>query len=71
MGAHAGLVFVKVALRRIPCLVYLPVLPFWLHIDLRQSHLVHVFFIGIIGIVMVRYRAVLFTANNDRTKGYK
>lgn len=43
MGAHAGLVYIKVFLRRIPLLVYAP-LPWWLDIDLRKSFLVHVLF---------------------------
>ena len=51
MGAHAGLVFIKVFLRRIPCLAYVDALPWWLHSDLRQSPLVHVCFtLVIIGI---------------------
>ena len=48
MGAHAGLVYIKVALRRLPLLAY-PALPFWLSVDLRQSLIVHaLFFLGII-----------------------
>jgi membrane protease YdiL (CAAX protease family) len=50
MGAHAGLVAVKVILRRIPLIAFLPSeqLPFWINKDLRMSLLVHVlFFIGI------------------------
>jgi membrane protease YdiL (CAAX protease family) len=47
MGAHAGLVIVKVLLRRMPFLVFLPPaeLPFFMDKDLRQSILVHLFFI--------------------------
>jgi len=44
MGAHAGLVFVKVFLRRIPCLAYASNVPWWLHSDLRQSPLIHALF---------------------------
>lgn len=48
MGAHAGLVFIKVFLRRIPCLTYTDQLPWWLHSDLRQSPLVHLCFVLVI-----------------------
>lgn len=48
MGAHAGLVFVKVFLRRIPCIAYTQPLPWWLHPDLRQSPLVHGLFFVLI-----------------------
>ena len=48
MGVHAGLVFVKVFLRRIPMLNYAAVLPWWLDIDLRQSPLVHLLFLLLI-----------------------
>ncbi len=43
MGMHAGLVFVKVVLRKIPCITFLSPhqLPWWLHQDLRQAPLVH------------------------------
>lgn len=47
MGVHAGLVFVKVFLRRVPFLVFLApnTLPFFIDKDLRQSLIVHVAFI--------------------------
>lgn len=50
MGIHAGLVFVKVIIRRAPFLTNVP--------DLRQSHLVHILFIGTI--------LLLFIAKWDR-----
>lgn len=60
MGAHAGLVFVKVILRRIPLIKYLPTeqLPWWLAIDLRQSHLTHILF-GLTILLLLGY----YTAN--------
>lgn len=44
MGVHAGLVYVKVFLRRIPCITYATTLPWWFDIDLRQSFIVHIVF---------------------------
>jgi membrane protease YdiL (CAAX protease family) len=46
MGAHAGIVFVKVILRRIPFIVYIAPsqLPWWICQDLRQALLVHFLF---------------------------
>ncbi|MFA6263644.1 MAG: CPBP family intramembrane glutamic endopeptidase [Candidatus Babeliales bacterium] len=44
MGMHAGVVFVKVFLRRIPCVTYIGTLPWWLNADLRQAPLVHALF---------------------------
>lgn len=43
MGAHAGLVFVKVILRRLPLLTFAPLsaMPWWLDKDLRQAPLIH------------------------------
>lgn len=57
MGAHAGLVFVKVILRRIPLVTYLPAdqLPWWLTVDLRQSHLTHALFALTIMILLKMY----------------
>lgn len=54
MGAHAGLVGLKVLLRRAPFLLFnAPAqLPFWAHTDLRQSFLVHGFFMIAIGILI-------------------
>ncbi len=47
MGIHAGLVFVKVILRRARFLVFVSSekLPWYINQDLRQSHLVHLLFI--------------------------
>ncbi len=52
MGIHAGLVFVKVFLRRIPCITYATTLPWWFDIDLRQSFVIHIIFICIIFILL-------------------
>lgn len=57
MGAHAGLVFVKVFLRRIPFVSYAPELPWWFDIDLRQSLLTHVLFLTIIAILLIVFRS--------------
>ena len=56
MGAHAGLVFVKVLLRRIPLVSYPPLLPWWFDIDLRQSLLTHGLFLVIIIYLLVAFR---------------
>ena len=48
MGIHAGLVFVKVILRRAPFLQLVP--------DLRQSHVVHVLFAGVILFLFIKNR---------------
>ncbi len=56
MGAHAGLVFVKVFLRRIPCITYQEPLPWWLHVDLRQSPLVQLLFFALICLIVLIYR---------------
>jgi membrane protease YdiL (CAAX protease family) len=53
MGIHAGLVFVKVILRRAPFLSSVP--------DLRQSHIVHILFILTITYIFVKYRKSFFT----------
>lgn len=46
MGVHAGLVFVKVILRRAPFLVLVP--------DLRQSHVVHLLFLVAISYLFIK-----------------
>lgn len=61
MGAHAGLVFVKVLLRRMPIITYpsAEAMPWWVHQDLRQSPLVHtLFFLVIIGILVAYKRRI-------------
>ena len=60
MGAHAGLVFIKVFLRRIPCLAYTTNIPWWLHEDLRQSPLVHACFLLVICGVFWHQRKLFF-----------
>jgi membrane protease YdiL (CAAX protease family) len=54
MGAHAGLVFVKVFLRRVPFLIFLDAsqLPFFVNQDLRQSLLFHMFFL-VVNVVLI------------------
>jgi len=56
MGAHMGLVSFKVLLRRAPFILFLPenFLPFYVHSDLRQSLLVHAFFIVIISFLILK-----------------
>lgn len=63
MGAHAGLVFVKVFLRRIPLLIFLPAaqLPYWINKDLRMSNLIHIFFLITILIMLFKTRKKLFS----------
>jgi membrane protease YdiL (CAAX protease family) len=58
MGAHAGLKFVKVFLKRMPFVVYLPVADHSLlvHSDLRQSFLVLALFIIINGCLILKFR---------------
>ncbi len=55
MGAHAGLVFVKVFLRRLPLVGYFDEAqwPWWFAKDLRQAHLVHILFFLIIIILLL------------------
>jgi hypothetical protein len=66
MGAHAGLVFVKVALRRAPLIIFSQHLPWWVHSDLRQSVLVHAFFMIIIILLLILYRGILFGKNTKQ-----
>ena len=58
MGVHAGLVFVKVVLRRAPFLVFIAQSewPWWLHRDLRQAPLAHVLFSIAILFLFAKYR---------------
>jgi len=54
MGAHAGLVYVKVFLRRIPLISVSSSIPWYLHGDLRQSVAIHVLFAcSIIGTMLI------------------
>ena len=61
MGAHAGLVFVKVILRRAPLIIFLPpyLLPFWINSDLRMAPIVHVLFFIVITILAIKNRKKL------------
>lgn len=56
MGIHAGLVYVKVFLRRIPCIEYIPYLPWWINPDLRQSIVTHILFVAVIIVLVILYR---------------
>jgi len=62
MGSHAGLVFVKVILRRAPIVLFLPpkLLPFWVNRDLRMSLLTHLLFTITIVILAFYYKEDLF-----------
>lgn len=56
MGAHAGLVFIKVILRRLPFILFpcYTQLPWWITIDLRKSIITHTMLV--IGcIILLRY----------------
>lgn len=65
MGAHAGLVFVKVILRRAPLIIFLPpsFLPFWINKDLRMAPIVHVLFFLAIMILAIKNRKKLFKSS--------
>jgi membrane protease YdiL (CAAX protease family) len=58
MGAHAGLVFVKVLRRRIPFISHPVTLPWWFAVDLRQSLLVHAVFIAVIILLLCYYMKI-------------
>jgi membrane protease YdiL (CAAX protease family) len=62
IGTHAGLVFVKVVLRKIRFLVFAPIatLPWLLHSDLRQAPLVHILFWCISVGLVVNLRKIIF-----------
>ncbi len=54
MGAHAGIVFMKVILRKARFIIISTTnLPFWLNVDLRQSILVHLLFLFVASIVIL------------------
>lgn len=59
MGIHAGLVFVKVFLRRIPLVAYSAQLPWWFSPDLRQSSTIHIFFLLLIIFLIIYYNKTL------------
>lgn len=69
MGIHAGLVFVKVILRRIPLFHHLPSeqWAWWFNQDLRKSPLVHGLFIIIILVLVFLYRKKLNLATQHET----
>lgn len=64
MGAHAGLVFVKVILRRTPILIFLSTnqIPFWINKDLRMSILVHFLFLIAIIVMIIKSKKELFSS---------
>lgn len=63
MGAHAGLVYVKVFLRRIPLIHLSTNLPWYIHEDLRQSTAVHSIFILVIVSLIIFYRKKLILSD--------
>lgn len=62
MGLHAGLVFVKVVLRRAPFLVFLPAaqLHFCVNKDLRMAPITHVSFFIVILFLIIKNKKALF-----------
>jgi membrane protease YdiL (CAAX protease family) len=68
IGTHAGLVYVKVILRKIRFFVFapLPTLPWILHTDLRQAPIVHILFASIIIYLIISQRAFLFAKSEQR-----
>lgn len=64
MGIHAGLVFVKVVLRRAPFLQFIEQSAWhWsIHKDLRQSHVVHLLFIITILLIFAKNKKKFFGA---------
>jgi len=67
MGIHAGLVFVKVVLRRLPIITFLPAhqLACWVDRDLRQSFLIHGLFMTVNLALIIKYRKKLFSKPED------
>ena len=66
MGAHMGLVAVKVVLRRIKIFSIIPEVnwPFWVNSDLRKSFLIHVLFaIAIIVLIYMNYKKLKKTSH--------
>ena len=63
MGAHAGLVFVKVFLRKARFVIFAPeyAWAWWLHADLRQAHLIHILFVLSILLLLIKNKNKLFT----------
>jgi membrane protease YdiL (CAAX protease family) len=67
IGTHAGLVYVKVILRKIRFFAFAPAatLPWLLHPDLRQAPLVHIIFgFIIIGLVINMHKKVFISPKN-------
>ena len=62
MGAHAGIVFVKVFLRKIPFIIFLSsdALPAYINFDLRKSYVVHFLFLFAIIIFIFKNKKQLF-----------
>ena len=60
MGIHAGLVFVKVILRRLPIVSYNSNYAWWFATDLREAHIVHLLFALLIVGMIVYYQKQLF-----------
>ena len=62
MGIHAGLVFVKIILRKAPFLIFASenLWPWWFNKDLRQASIVHLLFLITIIVLLSNYRKLLF-----------
>jgi membrane protease YdiL (CAAX protease family) len=67
MGAHAGLVFVKVILRRIPFIAYPPenLWAWWFAKDLRESPLTHLLFIIVIMAIIIQHKNLLLSQHRN------
>jgi hypothetical protein len=65
MGLHAGIVFVKVILRRAPFLIFLPpnFIPFWIRKDLRMAPLTH--FLFFVVILFFIYKIFIYKKKNS------
>ena len=59
IGAHMGLVFVKVVLRRARFLTFAPMSAWWAHADLRQAPAVHLLFLVVILGIVYKFRKKL------------
>lgn len=68
IGAHMGLVAVKVFLRRIPLVEFIPEdqLPFWINNDLRQSLVIQALFLVVIILLIIRHNKRLFPTTPNK-----
>ena len=61
IGAHMGLVAVKVLLRRAPFIKFLPTKSIWVNSDLRQACVIHIIFLIVIIFLTIKYREKIFS----------